>query len=58
MQHEQGKLGRYPRTLTEHEPLVLSDRDREAVFDALIHPPEPSERLERALAEHKLRVVS
>lgn len=46
------------RTIAEHEMLVLSDRDREAFFDALINPPKPSERLERALADHKRRVAS
>jgi uncharacterized protein (DUF1778 family) len=46
------------RTIAEHETLVLSDRDREAFFDALITPPEPSERLQRALADHKRRVAS
>ena len=46
------------RTIAEHETLVLSDRDREAFFDALVNPPEPSERLVRALAEHKRRVAS
>jgi uncharacterized protein (DUF1778 family) len=46
------------RTIAEHETLVLSDRDRAAFFDALIDPPEPSERLVRALAEHKRRVAS
>ncbi len=46
------------RTIAEHETLVLSDRDRRAFFDALINPPEPSERLARALADHKRRVVS
>ena len=45
------------RTIAEHETLVLSDRDRRAFFDALANPPEPSERLTRALAEHKRRVV-
>lgn len=44
--------------IAEHETLVLSDRDRDAFFDALINPPEPSERLARALAEHKRRVES
>lgn len=44
------------RTIAEHETLVLSSRDREAFFDALVNPPEPSERLTRALAEHKRRV--
>jgi uncharacterized protein (DUF1778 family) len=46
------------RTIAEHETMVLSDRDREAFFDALINPPEPSERLIRALSEHKRRVAS
>ena len=46
------------RTIAEHETMVLSDRDRKAFFDALIKPPEPSERLLRALAEHKRRVAS
>lgn len=46
------------RTIAEHETLLLSDRDREAFFDALINPPEPSERLKRALADHKRRVAS
>lgn len=46
------------RTIAEHETLVLSDRDRETFFDALINPPKPSKRLVRALAEHKRRVAS
>jgi uncharacterized protein (DUF1778 family) len=46
------------RTIAEHETLELSDRDREAFFEALIHPSKPSERLARALAAHKQRVAS
>ena len=46
------------RTIAEHEMLVLSNRDREAFFEALINPPAPSGRLERALADHKRRVAS
>lgn len=46
------------RTIADHETLVLSDRDRAAFFDALLNPPEPSERLVRALAEYKHRVAS
>ncbi|WP_245581984.1 DUF1778 domain-containing protein [Phyllobacterium phragmitis] len=46
------------RTIAEHEMLVLSDRDRETFFDALINPPEPNERLQRALAGHKRRIAS
>lgn len=46
------------RTIAEHETFVLSDRDRKAFFDALIHPPKSPERLIAALAEHKRRVAS
>ena len=45
------------RTIAEHEMLVLSDRDRAAFFEALVNPPEPNERLRRALAEHKRRIA-
>jgi len=45
------------RTIAEHETLVLSDRDRAVFFDALVHPPAPSERLRRAFAERKRRIV-
>jgi uncharacterized protein (DUF1778 family) len=46
------------RTIAEHETLLLSDRDRAVFFDALVSPPAPSERLQRAFADHKRRVVS
>lgn len=45
------------RTIAEHETIVLSDRDRAAFFEALINPPEPSERLRRAFTAHKRRVA-
>ena len=45
------------RTIAEHETLALSDRDRAVFFDALVNPQAPSERLRRAFAEHKRRVV-
>jgi uncharacterized protein (DUF1778 family) len=45
------------RTIAEHETLVLSEHDRQAFFDALINPPKPSERLVRALSEHKRRIA-
>jgi uncharacterized protein (DUF1778 family) len=45
------------RTIAEHETLVLSERDRAVFFDALINPPAPNERLQRAFAEHKRRVI-
>ncbi len=44
------------RTIAQHEGLHLSENDRAAFFDALIHPPEPNERLVRAIAAHKRRV--
>jgi len=44
------------RTIAEHETLVLSERDRAVFFVALVNPPAPSERLQRAFAEHKQRV--
>ncbi len=44
------------RTIAAHETLHLSERDRATFFEAMINPPEPSERLARALAEHGRRV--
>ncbi len=46
------------RTIAEHETLPLSERNRAAFLDALANPPEPSERLIRALREHRRRVAS
>lgn len=46
------------RTIAEHETLVLSERDRKAFFEALMNPPDANERLARALAQHKRRIVS
>ena len=37
--------------------LVLSDQDRAIVFDVLVSPPAPDDRLDRAFAEHKRGVV-
>jgi uncharacterized protein (DUF1778 family) len=45
------------RTIADHETLVLSERDRTVFFEALVNPPAPSERLQRAFAEHKRRVA-
>ena len=45
------------RTIAEHETMVLSDRDRIVFFDALVDPPAPNARLQRALSEHRRRVV-
>jgi uncharacterized protein (DUF1778 family) len=43
------------RVIAEHETLTLTERDREVFFEALVNPPEPSERLVRALVDHKRR---
>ena len=46
------------RTIAEHETLILSDLDRKVFFDTLMNPPQANERLVRALAEHKRRIIS
>ncbi len=46
------------RTIAEHETLLLSELDRKVFFDTLMNPPQASERLVRALAEHKRRIIS
>ncbi len=45
------------KTIAAHETLTLSEQDREAFFDVLLNPPAPSERLQRAFADHQNRVV-
>ena len=45
------------RTIAEHETIMLSEKDRAIFFDTLVNPPAPNERLERAFAEHRRRVV-
>src|ERR1700751_6144283 len=45
------------RTIAEHETLVLSEKDRAVFFDTRVDPPVPSERLQRAFAEHERRVA-
>lgn len=46
------------RTIAEHGTITLSERDRKAFFEALINPPEPCDRLKKAVAEHKRRIVT
>ncbi len=45
------------RAIDAHQILALSERDRKAFFDALLHPPRPNARLRRALAEHGRRIA-
>lgn len=45
------------QTISRHETLLLSERDRAAFFDALITPPEPAARLVRAFADHARQVA-
>jgi uncharacterized protein (DUF1778 family) len=41
------------RVLAEHERMVLTGADREAFFEALMNPPEPSKKLIAALRRHR-----
>ena len=41
------------RVLEEHERMVLLGADREAFLDALLNPPEPTEKLVAALRRHR-----
>jgi uncharacterized protein (DUF1778 family) len=41
------------RVLDEHERMVLTGVDREAFLNALMNPPEPSEKLIAALRRHR-----
>jgi uncharacterized protein (DUF1778 family) len=45
-------------TITRHESLLLSDCDRAAFFDTLVHPPKPNARLRRAFHAARERVVA
>ena len=44
-------------TITRHESIVLSERDRKEFFDALVRPPKPSARLRRAFRSAQQRIV-
>ena len=44
-------------TITRHESIVLSERDRKAFFDALVRPPKPNARLRRAFRSAQQRIV-
>lgn len=41
-----------------HEAMVLSRRDAEVFFDAILDPPPPGEALANAMREYRRRVVS
>ena len=45
------------RSIAEHETLSLSERDRAAFFAALENPPEPNQRLVKAMAEQQRRIA-
>lgn len=44
------------KTFARHSSLFLSEADRVAYFEALVHPPKPSARLRRALRREIERV--
>jgi uncharacterized protein (DUF1778 family) len=45
-------------TISRHESLVFSERDREVFFDALVRPPKPNARLKRVFRLAEERVAS
>jgi uncharacterized protein (DUF1778 family) len=45
-------------TITRHETMVLSQRDREAFFDALSNPPRPNARMRRAFRASRRVIAS
>jgi uncharacterized protein (DUF1778 family) len=45
-------------TISRHETIVLSERDRKVFFDALMHPPRPNARLKRAFRAAAERIAS
>ncbi len=45
-------------TIARHQSLVLSERDRAAFFEALVHAPKPNARLRRAFRAARERVVA
>ena len=44
------------RTIEQHERWVLTEEDRNVFMQALLNPPEPSERLKAAFQRSKERV--
>ena len=40
-------------TIAQREAFVLSERDRQIFFDALVHPPRPNARLRRAFRNER-----
>jgi uncharacterized protein (DUF1778 family) len=46
------------QTITRHESLSLSARDRAAFFDAMVHPPKANARLRRAFRTAAEQVVA
>lgn len=46
------------QTIANHETLVLSVRDQQAFFDALVHPPKAHARLKRAFKKDRTLLAS
>ena len=45
------------KAIARERTLVLSARDREAFFDALVRPPKPSARLKRAFRDEREHIA-
>src|SRR5215469_15946958 len=43
-------------TIQEHETWIVTGRDRQAVVEALLHPPAPSAHMKAALRRYRRRV--
>jgi uncharacterized protein (DUF1778 family) len=44
------------QTIQQHEVWTVTGRDREAVVEALLHPPAPSARMKAAVRRYRQRV--
>lgn len=44
------------RAIQEHEMMILSVRDREVFVEALLNPPNPSEKLRTAAQRYKQKI--
>lgn len=44
------------RVIASHEKIALSAKDWEVFYDALVHPPEPNEKLREAARRYRERV--
>lgn len=51
-------LAKADEIIQHHETMILSDRDQEIFFNALLNPPEANNELKKALIDHDKMVDS